>query len=57
MQNARAVRTGGLPVKAGALDDPSDLAVTSMVLTAAAQPWHLLHEGVRSFEAMPPPRR
>jgi hypothetical protein len=49
--------TPWLPVKAGALDDPSDLAVTSTLFTGAAQPWHLLHDGVRTFEGMPPPRR
>jgi hypothetical protein len=45
-----------LPVRAGALDDPSDLTVTSEVFTEAAQPWHLRHPGVRSFEKMPPRR-
>ena len=42
-----------LPVKAGALDDPSDLKPTSEVYTCEAQPWHLRHGGVRSFEKMP----
>ncbi|HKR88476.1 MAG TPA: GFA family protein [Phenylobacterium sp.] len=45
-----------LPVKAGALDDPSDLVPTSAVFTCEAQPWHLQHAGVRSFEKMPPRR-
>jgi hypothetical protein len=46
-----------LPVKAGAFDDPSDLKPTSAVYTCEAQPWHLMHEAVRSFEKMPPARR
>ena len=45
-----------LPVKAGALDDPSDLKPTSEVYTCEAQPWHLRHGGVRSFEKMPAQR-
>lgn len=45
-----------MPVKAGALDDAADLRATSAVFTCEAQPWHLMHEGVRSFEKMPPRR-
>jgi hypothetical protein len=45
-----------MPVKAGALDDASDLRPTSAVFSCEAQPWHLMHEGVRSFEKMPPRR-
>jgi hypothetical protein len=43
-------------VKAGALDDSSDLKPTSAVFTEAAQPWHPMHDGVRSFDKMPPRR-
>jgi hypothetical protein len=49
--------TPWLPVKVGALDDPSGLTVTSAVYLSEAQPWHLAHPDVRSFEKMPPPRR
>lgn len=44
------------PVKAGALDDASDLELTSAVYTSEAQPWHLMHPVARSFEKMPPRR-
>jgi hypothetical protein len=46
-----------MPVKVGALDDPSDLQVTSAVFVSEAQPWHQMHAGARAFEKMPPLRR
>ena len=46
-----------MPVRAGALDEPTDLTVTSVLYTREAQPWHLIHQGVRTFERMPPVRR
>ena len=42
-----------LPVKVGGLDDPSGLTPGLAIYTASAQPWHLRHEGIPSFEKMP----
>jgi hypothetical protein len=41
------------PVKLGALDDSSGLAPMVHVYTEAAQPWHLMHEGLPKFARMP----
>ena len=42
------------PVKVGALDDPSDFKPQIHLYTEAAQPWHLMHEGLPQFPKMPP---
>jgi hypothetical protein len=43
-----------VPVKLGALDDPSGYQPVLHLYTDSAQPWHLMHEGVPKFPKMPP---
>ncbi|MGZ6014856.1 MAG: GFA family protein [Phenylobacterium sp.] len=43
-----------LPVKLGALDDPSAFSPSLHLYTDSAQPWHLMHEGLPRFPKMPP---
>jgi hypothetical protein len=43
-----------VPVKVGALDDPSGFQPQIHLYTEAAQPWHLMHEGLPQFPKMPP---
>lgn len=42
-----------LPVKVGALDDPSNFAPGVHLFMDDAQPWHLTHEGVMQVPKMP----
>jgi hypothetical protein len=42
-----------IPVKLGALDDSSGLAPMVHLYVEAAQPWHLMHDGVPRFDRMP----
>ena len=42
-----------MAVKAGALDDPSGLTPSMHIYTEAAQPWHLMHEGLPAFPRSP----
>ena len=51
--------TGGeampfVPVKVGALDDPSTYEPQVHLYIEDAQPWHLMHEGLPRFPRMPP---
>lgn len=43
-----------LPVKLGALDDNADLALNMQIYAGSAPAWHCLHDGVATFEKMPP---
>jgi hypothetical protein len=43
-----------VPVKVGALDDPSIYQPGVHLYMDDAQPWHLTHEGVPQFPKMPP---
>ncbi|WP_293905099.1 GFA family protein [Phenylobacterium sp.] len=43
-----------LPVKVGALDDPSVFQPQIHLYMEDAQPWHLTHEGLPQFPKMPP---
>ena len=43
-----------IPVKVGALDDPSIFQPNLHLYTDDAQPWHLMHEGLPRFPKMPP---
>ena len=43
-----------IPVKVGALDDPSGISPGVHLYVDSAQPWHLRHEGVPRFPKMPP---
>jgi len=43
-----------LPVKVGALDDPSGFQPQIHLYMEDAQPWHLTHEGLPQFPKMPP---
>ena len=42
------------PVRLGSLDDPSGYTPMAHVYTEAAQPWHLMHDGLPQFAKMPP---
>lgn len=49
--------TGGipfLPVKAGALDNPTAFQPQIHLYMDDAQPWHLTHDGLPQFPRMPP---
>src|SRR6185369_5628251 len=41
-----------VPVKIGALDDPSVFQPQMQIYTDSAQPWHLLHDGGMRFPKM-----
>jgi hypothetical protein len=43
-----------IPVKLGALDDSSDLKPDIHMFVSSAASWHLMHEGLPTFEKMPP---
>ena len=43
-----------LPVKVGALDDPSTYQPGVHLYMEDAQPWHLTHQGLPQFQKMPP---
>jgi hypothetical protein len=43
-----------VPVKVGALDDPSGYTPNLHLYMDEAQPWHLTHEGLPQFPKMPP---
>ena len=43
-----------LPVKTGALDDPSRHPPAIHLYVEAAQPWHQMHDGIPQFQKMPP---
>ena len=43
-----------IPVKVGALDDPSGHPPQIHLYVEAAQPWHLMGEGLPQFPRMPP---
>jgi len=42
------------PVKVGTLDDPSSMQPMVHLYVEAAQPWHLMHQGLPQFPKMPP---
>jgi hypothetical protein len=42
------------PVKVGTLDDPSNMQPMVHLYVEAAQPWHLMHQGLPQFPKMPP---
>jgi hypothetical protein len=41
-------------VKLGALDDSSDVMPTLHLYVASAPPWHLMHEGLPTYQRVPP---
>ena len=43
-----------VPVKVGALDDPSGHGPQIHLYVEAAQPWHQMHPGLPQFARMPP---
>jgi len=43
-----------MPVKVGALDDPSTFKPQIHLYMEDAQPWHLTHDGLPQFPKMPP---
>lgn len=43
-----------IPVKVGALDDPSNFTPGMHLFMDEAQPWHLVHPGAMQFPRMPP---
>jgi hypothetical protein len=43
-----------MPVKVGALDDPSGFQPQIHLYMEDAQPWHLTHDGLPQFPRMPP---
>jgi hypothetical protein len=42
------------PIKLGALDDNADLTPMLHLYVASAPPWHLMHDGLPTFEKSPP---
>lgn len=42
------------PVKVGAFDEHADLKPTVNIFLDSAAPWHLIHDGIPGFAAMPP---
>ena len=43
-----------VPVKVGALDDPSSFSPQLHLYVEARQPWHAMHDGLPQFPRMPP---